>query len=355
MKLLAKWEVPHQGAVRRIELYWGDLSWIPPEQAVDILVVSAFPNDYLPTPSSLIGALARNGVSVAHIALDKQLDMREDFSCWLSKPLSHVSRYRRILCIESGWRGTPPEIADDLFRAIALSSLADVPHASLAMPLIGAGDQDYPPDQIMRAILLAAVSWFRRGLDVRVVKIVAYSDRSASLAQTAFLEAMRLDSAPPQPDDRTARDLEAALPTGHCDLFVSYAHEDADTAKIICKSIKKVAPRAQVFFDRITLEPGASWLLRIAESLDEAKYVVPLYTPRYWASSYCKDEFAAAYVRQNDTKRQILFPVYYQTSQIPYLLKTVQFEDCRESDSAKLIAACNSVCALFDPRSRRSS
>ena len=295
-----------------------------------MLVVSAFPNDYIPTPSSLIGALHRNGISVHKLSFDKERDMRDEFSCWLSRPVG-VRSFRRILCIESGWRGTPPEIADDLFRAIAPISVTNVPTRSVALPLIGAGDQGYAAEQILESVLTAAVSWFRRGMPIEVLKIVAYSDEAASRAKKRFTELKEADS---------GRRKDAQ----HWDVFLSYSHADTSAAEHIHRSLTAARSCIRVFLDKQALEPGSSWLMQIAEAIDSAHCVLALYTPSYWASIFCKDELSAAYVRQAKARRQILFPIYYQTAEIPSFFEALHYADCREADVRKLTSTCHEIC-----------
>jgi hypothetical protein len=55
--LLDHIDIPDGSLVRRVALYEGDLTAIPKEHSADTLVISAFPNDYSPTPASVIGAL----------------------------------------------------------------------------------------------------------------------------------------------------------------------------------------------------------------------------------------------------------------------------------------------------------
>ena len=81
MKLLDSVEIECGAETRLIELYQGDLTELKADEAVDVLIVSAFPDDYVPTPSSLIGGLYRKGVDVRQLAKSKAVDLRETFSC----------------------------------------------------------------------------------------------------------------------------------------------------------------------------------------------------------------------------------------------------------------------------------
>jgi hypothetical protein len=353
MDLLATWAIRHGEVEKRIEMFHGDLSQLPLQHAVDILVVSAFPNDYIPTPTSLIGALYRAGISVGWLARSKERDMRSEFSCWLSQPVG-VASFRQLLCIESGWRGTPPEITDDLFRALAPLFLAAFQNGSVAMPIIGAGDQGWPVENMLEAILRTAISWLKRGLPISVIKIVVHSSHTVERAKRKFLEIQSADRS----EERSAKQAseEARLQqqgnkqgnTAHIyDVFLSYCHEDLVPAQSIAEQIKRSIPGARIFYDQKTISIGQSWLMEIAESLDGSRKVAALYTPSYWSSRYCIDEFCAALTRQHDTGEQVLFPIYYRTAVIPYYFRNVQYVDCREANPSKFAGACSALCSAL--------
>lgn len=330
MDPIAAWHVDRLGSEKVITLLQGDLSVPPPD--IDVLIVSAFPNDYAATPRSLIGALARAGISVWHLSKDKELDLRSEFSFWLSKPVTVSGRPFRVLCLESGWRGSPPEIADDVFRALATSTLDDVKKAVVAMPIIGAGDQGFSIEQMLPVIMESAAGWLRRGLRVSEIRIVVRPDkaeRAVPVFEATFEKGRALAAG-----RRSLRPHEQG-----CDVFLSYSHKDEALARAALDAIKAVKPDANVFFDRSTLAAGDSWLLKIAESLDDAKRVLALYTPDYWSSTWCQDEFVAAFTRQRETGESLLFPVHLKTVNVPYLFRSLQYTDCREADATKLVDA----------------
>lgn len=88
---------------RTIELAAGDLMDLAPPDRVDVLIISAFPDDYTPTPGSLIGALAARGISVGELARDKAVDLHPTSSCWMSHEILAKPgglALKRILCFE---------------------------------------------------------------------------------------------------------------------------------------------------------------------------------------------------------------------------------------------------------------
>lgn len=384
MRLLASWPVIGGQKPRTIELLLGDLAQLPPEHAADVLVVSAFPNDYSPTPTSLIGALDDAGVSVAALAQHKAHDLREEFSCWLSQPIENQA-FQRIITIESGWNGQPPEITDDLFQALNPFLLGELPEITVATPILGTGDAGWPTDVMFRSIVTCAASWMRRGLPLRTLKIVAYSAEDARTAAGAFAEILQAEipkrrgpvvptwlidkllayaqkaaslvlargrdgptpTRLPRPSRVPPPPSQPTQPPRQYDIFLSYAHDDMPVANALVAELRERRPGIRIFQDTTGIQAGAFWMERLADAIDAASSMVALYSPTYWQSKFCKLEFAAGLTRQMQFGA-LLFPIYYEEAKIPTLYGMVQFHDCREKDMAKINAACDDLLAALD-------
>ncbi len=85
MRLLDSMTLQSASATHTIEIYEGDLTDMPPNLAVDLLIVSAFPNGYsVRNPNTLMSALYHQGIAVSQLAKNKAADLRDAFACWLS-------------------------------------------------------------------------------------------------------------------------------------------------------------------------------------------------------------------------------------------------------------------------------
>ena len=146
MQLVDSIEITKPDAVRSVQLSVGDLSDLPAGQEVDAIVVSAFPDDYTPTSSSLIGALEKRGVSLNDLASRKAVDLRKFSSCWLSEVIDSPDvHFDRILCFEPACRGKAPELVGDIFRSIIPFTTGEPPISRITMPLVASGDQAENP------------------------------------------------------------------------------------------------------------------------------------------------------------------------------------------------------------------
>ncbi len=99
--------------------------------------------------------------------------------------------------------------------------------------------------------------------------------------------------------------MSTQLPDDSFDLFVSYAHLDdaqgwitALVAQIEATHARFTPTPLQVFFDRDAIRSMDDWELRILKGIRESKLMVAVLSPNYFASAYCKREWAAYLERE---------------------------------------------------------
>lgn len=300
MNLIDTITVEHEGSERFVKLLVGDLASLPAHEAVDVLVVSAFPDDYLPTPSSLIGALDRAGVSVADLAADKEIDLRRFSSCWLSRPIQQPNvPFNRILCFEPLYRGKAPELVGDVYRSIIPFTATDPPISQLAMPLLASGDQGETPVTMLDALTDASVHWLSAGLPIDCIKIVISERSDAQPFREAFARIKQQHANASSNKQR---------PEFRYDVFVSYSHSNKDEVDALVMELRRHRPDLRIFVDRQELRTGAAWQQHIYNSIDQSRKVICAFSQDYLQSKNCMEEFHIAMLRHREAAHGVLPP-----------------------------------------------
>ena len=326
MELLDKIVLQSTTGARTIEFLQGDLAALPPEHAVDVLVVSAFPSDYFPSHSSLIGALGDRGVNMAALARSKAEDLRKDFGCWLSEAIPDSYGFRRILCFEPLWRGTAPEVVGDLFRAIAALAGSLVVMQSVAMPILASGDQGHDRLGMLRSLLAAAREWMAQDIPLSTLKIVTLHRAAPLLEVFAELKAMYSRA--------EARDERA-----DCDVFISAAPEDASAAELVTQVVSTVSPELHIYRSVQSQPNIAGMLEQHYAALDSCRRVMVLLTPAFMSSKVCQEDLCVARFRSHRASAPILFPVYLRDATLPPSIRVLRMIDCRELNASSLRVA----------------
>ena len=355
MRLLDYVEIEVGENTPRIELYFGDLSAIPPEYAVDVLILSAFPDNYIAEPGSLIHSLHQQGLEVAELARDKEVDLRDYLDCWFSKELSTEQKqqfnFHRILCFEPPPKiKKPSEEVGDIFRCLN-NFVYDDDINHVAMTLVATGKQKNPVEEMLPALLDAAVFWIRKGLPVTSIKIVENNFKKATKLQSLFAEYKKkkiLSAAQVKNTTamapRSGSESQSISTNGHIDIFISYAHKNKELVQHFVTSLKQKKSDIRLFYDDSSIPKGSQWLKEIADSIDRCKKVLVFISPEYVASLPCWDEFQCAKVRQYKTNQQILLPIYLLNyAALPTIFEIHNWMDCREGDKEKLLLTCNDV------------
>ena len=374
MKLLDSITIQQAAKTAELQLFQGDLSAIPPEHKVDILVVSAFPDNYVALPGSLVLALEEKGLSLQDLANNKLEDLRPQLGCWFSEPLPHALQeelnFKQVLCFEPGTRAeNATEVVGNIFRCLN-NFVFDDDVSSVAIPVIATGYQKVPFEKMFPVLIDTAIFWLKQGLPLNYIKIVirkeSYIDNAVALFKTA---ARGLSVGTPQPAPATepfvfsdttimppvselefGQDVKSQIipstpqvniDDSHLDYFISYAHTQSSLIQHFVEALLKIRPGLRIFYDKDSIPAGGLWIRQISDAITKAAKVLIFMSPDYSASMVCWDEFQCAKLKEYNIKKPVIQTIYLSNDPaLPPIMGIHSYIDCREGDLDKLAIAC---------------
>lgn len=221
----------------------------------------------------------------------------------------------------------------DIFRALAPFLGGPPQIESVAMPLVAAGDQGYSVEVMLEPLVVAAVRWMQTGMPLSVLKIAVYGEGELPIARQVF--------------DRVKKKLDLRIfgkrPHDY-DVFMSYSHHDLRPVELIYKQLNVRALR--VFMDRQALEEGSGWQPSIFAAIDRCRRLLALYSPAYIESKVCQEEFNIAWALGRKYERNMIFPIYWKSADLPTYMDMLVYTDCREAKENRLAAVCDRLAEL---------
>ncbi len=318
----------------------------------DLLVVSAFRRDYTPTVTSVVGALAKRGVSVAALAANPDIDLRATTSCWVSRPMppGRGFGFDRLLCFEPATPRTAASTVGDIFRTLVPFVGPEIGIRDVAMPIVASGNQGVPREEMLTAILAAARRWMEFGLPLNRLRIVVMYYRDPGTAIAVFDDFAHIVRTSGTGTSAATREATLARMGSERDatVFVSYARADGRAAvDEICSHISAVAPKVRMLVDMTDIDIGTYWQTRIAELIQSSNMVILVVTKGFWQSKVCLEEYNMARVLDTDRGGGVLFPIYALSCDLPLHFRILNYEDCREAEQTRLREACDRLVATL--------
>lgn len=287
------------GVVRRLELLVGDVTAASQTEAVDLLVISAFPNNYLPTPGTIVRRLGEIGIDVQSEARRKSQDWRAQWYCWISGRLSEAGHYiRRLVCFEHGSTDSPENVVGNVFRSVrefllitdeVASDGSKQPEAEiLRLPLLSTGNQGGSKMAMLAALITQAQLHLAAGMPVKRIQLVLWDG-------SQDLHALLVESGRVFEENRHG--WQAGFESSQrpdLDLFVSYRHADQAAVSGLLNRLRQLRPQLGLFIDHEKLQPGSFWKPDLIKGLGRCRQALCLITDGYPESGECMDEFHAA-------------------------------------------------------------
>ncbi len=307
---------------KSLQLFKGDLTDIPVDHKVDFLILSAFPDNYLPITTSLIGALYRKGLSVDKLAQEKELDLRAYSHCWVSKEIDYPN-IQRILCFEPepDPAANPYSQIAEIFQSLTLLSKS---HSikTIGLPLLMTGEQNYSVDKVIEELINTSLLWLEKE-SFETIKIVEISDEKVALLKTNIeKKAHRFNQ----------RDTEDDY-----DFFVSYSRKNEKEINIIKRELGQ---KFKLFIDTQEIGVGTNWLDKINKAMAGSTRFIVCLSDTYIESKVCKYEYSFCNLKYIQEGSDSVLPLYLYSTNLPFEMSILNFYNAREGDTQKINEFC---------------
>lgn len=167
----------HTSPGKKLELHLGDITNLG--FPVELLTVSAFRNSYSPTPGTVMESLYRRGIHVQNLSRVPELDFRQNLGIWLSGATG-VEGIGRLVCLEViGRVFTFREALHNLFSFLNILETRGVQYSSIAIPMLGTGNQGFDKAEVIPALLDESLRFLQIARSIKEIHFVVFSDPDA--------------------------------------------------------------------------------------------------------------------------------------------------------------------------------
>ncbi|XP_069116423.1 uncharacterized protein [Argopecten irradians] len=323
-----------------IQLLFGDITKLPKEDAVNLIMVSAFPGDYSALRGTVIGALKSElGINVGNLSKSKELDLRSQFHCWLSWPLEGDLPYKRLLCFERQ-RGDCTIVEDirQMFRVFV--PVLNNKETTVITPLLATGHQNKSPEHVLSIMIHCAAQWIMAGLPLKCFKIVIYGSPMKSMTDIFSKIQAKYTKL-------SQKRMEESMNQQSFDIFIMFQDNDKPWCNKIEKTLKKKKADIKICSDVQKFDEDEVWQDKIFQKMVTCVKIIVLLTPTFVTSPECLEQFNMAMCCNRLRKGNILQPFYLLTVEsMPVYITLVQYQDCRvrketDTEEMKIQDACS--------------
>jgi len=262
------------------------------DQEISILTTSAYVNSYYPTPRSVFGALNTHGISVQKLAMDPEIDLRPSCHTWLSKAIpSSDTAIRRIGCIELiGGAYDYTKIEQSMINSIRayfsmldIAAIYDIDMETVALPLLGSGDQHISAKLMLIPLLNECISFLKRNGAVKKICFIERNPEKATFIADYIQKSYNIlmQSAVPSIDP----------PRRRPSAFISYSTLDKNIADNLCSKLENngipvwYAPR----------DVKGAYAEAITQAIDQSTYFVVILSQNSMCSEHVLNEIDLAF------------------------------------------------------------